>query len=459
MPSRNCGLFPGTLVLAALLAAAGCAQVERKEPWRIDSVPATQAVTTAHPLATRAALDTLAKGGSAIDAVIAAQAMLGLVEPQSSGVGGGLVILIWDAGQQTLTSFDGLASAPSTVTAGLRIDTDGTELAANASRRGGRTVAVPGALPTLKAAHERFGKLPWRELFEPAIEQALAGFALPPYMHSLLAQRNAKNTHADMVPFFFGADGNVFAVGTRVRNPRYAATLSRIAEHGPGGLLRDGGAERIVAAAQRGYRPTLMTEHDLSGYQVREREPICGPFLAFKVCTMGPTSFGGMVVLQLLQMVEARAGGRFDFSDPQFAHIYVEAGRLAQADRRRYVGDPDFVTVPIQDLISRRYLQRRAQLIDASQMLAAPLPGEFDGAAFSLDSDPGEQQPATSQIAIADRLGNAVSVTTTINLNFGSRLMAEGIVLNNAMINFAPAPAPGRHIANKKVIRSKSPPC
>lgn len=438
------------LLLAALLAfAGGCATVERGEIGRIEAQPARNAVATAHPLATRAALAILERGGAPIDAAVAAQMVLGLVEPQSSGVGGGTLLMIWDAASGRLTSFDGLASAPAGVTAGLRIDTDGTLLPRVPSRRGGRSVGVPGTLPALKAAHERYGRLPWRDLFEPAIRAAEEGFPLAPYMHGILSSGNAAKLHPDLVPLYFGTDGMVLPVGTLIRNPAYAQTMRRIAGNGPRGLLDDGGAQRMVEAARRGFRPTLMTERDLRAARAEERAPVCAPFLVYRVCTTGPPSYGGIVVLQVLQMLEARGVARYDFDDPEFAHLYAEAGRLAQADRRRYVGDPGFVAVPVAELVAPAYLRERAQLIDPARANRTPEPGRVKTATAATDSDASDPSPATSQLAIADAKGNVLSMTTTINLNFGARLMVDGYVLNNALINFSAAPGPGRRLANQ----------
>jgi gamma-glutamyltranspeptidase/glutathione hydrolase len=412
-------------------------------------------VSTAHPLATRAAADVLRRGGSPVDAAIAAQMVLGLVEPQSSGVGGGSVLLIWDAERGRLTSIDGLAAAPARVTPSLRTDTDGTPLPRVPVRLSGRAVGVPGTLPAFKMAHERFGRLPWRDLFAPAIRIAEEGFALPPYLNSILDTDNAAKRYPEFVPLYFGADGKVLPAGSIVRNPAYAQTMRRVAERGPEGLLDNGGASRIVAAAGRGFRPTLMTEQDLRDARAVEREPVCAPFLAYRICTMAPPSFGGVVVLQILQMLEARAGGRFDFDDPRFVHLYAEAGRLAQADRRRYVGDPAFSRVPTAALVAPDYVRERATLIDPARSNPEPQPGIFDVAALRVVPDDADQAPATSQIAIADAKGNAISVTTTINLNFGARLMADGFVLNNALINFSAAPKPGEYRANRMEPRKR----
>jgi gamma-glutamyltranspeptidase/glutathione hydrolase len=453
-------------------------------------VPARQAVTTAHPLATQAAIRMLDLGGSAIDAAVAAQMVLGLVEPQSSGIGGGSLLMHWDAQARSLTSHDGLAAAPAKVTAALSVDVDGSALRSADLQRGGRSVGVPGTLAVLKQVHARHGKLPWQALFAPAIELAEGGFPMPAYLHGILSLPNAAADHPDMLALYFGADGKPLPVGARLRNPAYAATLRRVAVSGPAALWAQGAAAALIASVQRGYRHSLMTEPDLMAYQAQQREPVCAPFLAYKVCMMAPPSFGGVVVLQVLQMLESRVppvatGMRFSFDDPEFLHVYAEAGRLAQADRLRHVGDPGFVRVPLQALVSPDYVRGRARLIDANRMTSDISAGDvLAGGAASPESAPplatssaagltptlatpgvvdaAEVADATSQLAIVDRAGNALSMTTTNNLNFGSRLMVDGYVLNNAMTNFSAAPragqaAPNRMEAGKRPVTSMAP--
>lgn len=442
---RPNGLLCGLPAVLLTVLLASCA---------VAPVPPTggahaQMAVTAHPLATRAALAMLDQGGTAADAAVAAQMVLGLVEPQSSGLGGGSLMLHWDAAAARLTAADGLAAAPAQVTASLRTDTDGQLLPGEPSQRGGRTVGVPGTLPMLADLHAGHGRLPWRALFQPAIQLAEQGFPMPPYLHGILALPDAAKNHPELRALYFDAEGRVLPVGTTVRNPALARTLRRIADGGPAAFLDGGGAQAIVAAAQRGFRPSLMTEQDLRDYRPAPREPVCAPFLAYRVCTMPPGSFGGVVVLQVLQMVQARAGGRYDFDDPAFVHLYAEAGKLAQADRRKYVGDPDFVAVPTVALAEPAYVSGRARLIDPDRAATTVQAGRPVGAIAALTPDDGDPKTATSQIAIVDRAGNAVSITTTINLNFGSRLMADGFVLNNALTNFSAAPKPGETLANQ----------
>jgi len=451
-------------LLAALALLGGCTVARAPAPPSPPSPPtqgaagaagAAQMAATAHPLATRAALAMLERGGSAVDATVAAQMVLGLVESQSSGVGGGTFVLMWDEQARRLSALDGLAAAPARVTASLRTDTDGRLLPSEPSQRGGRTVGVPGTLAVLAEAHRRAGRLPWSVLVEPAIEAAEQGFPMPRYMHSILALADDQAARAQMAPMYFDAAGRLLPVGARVLNPAYARTLRRLAAGGPDAFLADGAAARLVAAAQGGFRASLMTEADLQAYRPVEREPVCAPFLAYRVCTMSPPSFGGLAVLQTLQMVQARAGTRHDFSDPAYVHLYAEAGKLAQADRRLWVGDPDFVSVPTAALAAPGYARERAQLIDPARAHPSPAAGQPAPRVAGLVPDGGSTTGETSQIVVADRQGNVVSVTTTNNLNFGARLMVDGFVLNNAMTNFSAAPRAGETLANQMAPRKR----
>jgi gamma-glutamyltranspeptidase/glutathione hydrolase len=464
---------PRLLLATGLLALLGaCATPVPLELalHPLATAPARQAAVTAHPLATKAALTMLEQGGSPIDAAIAAQMVLGLVEPQSSGIGGGSLIMHWDAASAKLTSYDGLAAAPARVTAALNIDLDGHVLKNEDMQRGGRTVGVPGTLAVLKQVHERYGKLPWAALFAPAIELAEGGFAMPAYLHTVLSSTSATKDHPDMVSLYFGADGKVLPVGATLTHPSYAWTLRRVAQRGPAALWQDGAGSALVASAQRGFRPTLMTEADLAAYRSEPRDPLCAPFLTYSVCVMGPSSFGGVMVLQILQMLEARPssgkeGPRFSFDDPEFVHFYAEAGRLAQADRQQYIGDPGFVRVPTAALLAPAYVQQRAQRINPAQMTKEVTAGVVDAttaASELMAAPPSSAADATSQLAIVDAAGNALSMTTTTNLNFGSRLMVNGFVLNNALTNFSAAPragqaAPNRMQSGKRPVTSMAP--
>jgi len=450
-----------TVAVLALLLSGCAAKLDRRD------VPDQAMAATAHPLATEVALDMLDRGGTPIDAAIAAQMVLGLVEAQSSGIGGGSLLMVWDEKSRKLTTFDGLAAAPAKATAGLRMDASGRLLESAEVQRGGRSVGVPGTLAMLEKAHARFGKLPWASLFEPAIRLATRGFPMAKYMHGILNTPTAADEHPDLVPVFFGPDRKVLPVGTIVRNPDYAAAMRRIADGGPVGASSGEGAAKLLETLQRGTHASYITLQDLRDYVAQEYEPLCASFITvYTVCVMGPPSYGGIAVLQVLQTVEAAAahspGRAFNFDDPEFVHLYAEAGKLAQADRRQYVGDPQFVTVPSRQLVDAVYTRKRAVLIDATRAATEPAAGVVDRRTAAWTPDGSDPVTATSQLAIADRNGNALSMTTTINLNFGSRLMAGGVMLNNALTNFAAVPRAGQVVANamapgKRPVTSMAP--
>ncbi|MCE2658638.1 MAG: gamma-glutamyltransferase family protein [Rubrivivax sp.] len=432
--------------------------------------------STAHPLASQAALQMLAEGGSAVDATIAAQMVLGLVEPQSSGIGGGLLMMVWDSPGQRLRSYDGLSSAPARSTAGLRVDTDGRLLPLNDVSRGGRSVGVPGALMALELAHRQHGRLPWARLFEPAIALATQGYPFAPYAQGILARDRGAVEHPEFLADHFDRQGQALPAGTVLRNPAYAETLKAVASKGVAAFWRDGAAQRLVAAAQRGAHPSLMTVADITGYRAVEREPLCAPVRSVKVCMSGPPSFGGVTVLQMLQMLADRAPSPTagDLDGPAFWHTYVEAGRMAQADRRQFVGDPDHNPVPTSALLAPSYLRQRAATINPERAAGPVRPGNPSAATVSrgpngtaVDGGDATETGAisadqTSQIVVVDGTGNIASTTTTINLNFGARLRVDGYVLNNALTNFSGAPEAGRTNPNqmapgKRPVTSMSP--
>lgn len=437
-------------------------------PVPVASTARATVASTAHPLATQAALQMLAEGGTAIDATVAAQMVLGLVEPQSSGIGGGLLMMVWDAPTRRLRSYDGLSSAPSRTTAGLRTDTDGRLLPLNDVSRGGRSVGVPGALMALELAHRQHGRLPWARLFEPAIALASQGYPFAPYAQGILARDRGAVEHPEFLADHFDRQGQALPVGAVLRNPAYAATLKAVATQGVAAFWRDGAAQRLVAAAQRGAHPSLLSVDDITGYRAVEREPLCAEVRSHRVCTAGPPSFGGVTVLQMLQMIAARvpAPTATDLDGPAFWHTYVEAGRLAQADRRQYLGDPDHAAVPTAALLAPAYLRERAARIDPQRAATAVRAGTPAAAMVSRGDasaeDGGAAADQTSQIVVVDAAGSIASTTTTINLNFGSRLRVDGYVLNNALTNFGPAPDAGRTHPNqmgpgKRPVTSMSP--
>jgi gamma-glutamyltranspeptidase/glutathione hydrolase len=447
-------LQPAAILLFCLVAA--CAEAPRQPaPEHPSAAPTPRIAQTANPYATKAALEMLDRGGNAIDAIVAAQMVLGLVEPQMSGPGGGTAILYWDAASAKLTSFDGLAAAPSHTTASLRTGVDGAILPRDAVYRGGRSVGVPGTIPVLQMVHRRYGKLPWKILFGPAIDLAQRGFALPEFLHRVVEEDHVTLAQYPDLRLYFDARGKPLPVGSLVRNPEYAKTLGRIAERGVDGLLADGGAERIVEAAHHGVLPTFMTPSDLRDYRPVERAPVCGSFLAYRLCTLGPPSYGGIYLLQVLGMLEERSGGAYDFGDPRFVHLWLEAGKLARADRIKYVGDPDFTPVPTAGLVSPGYVRARAESIDALRADPSPRAGTPPGVVASLAPGKELAMGGTSQLTVADGAGNVVAMTTTNNLGFGSGLMVDGYVLNDVLVNFSAAPRPGQSIANAMAPRKR----
>jgi gamma-glutamyltranspeptidase/glutathione hydrolase len=408
-------------------------------------------VAAAHPLAAEAGLAMLREGGSAIDAAVAVQMVLTLVEPQSSGIGGGALILHWDAVDRRIAAIDGRETAPAAATPALFLR-NGQAMSFADAIVGGRAVGVPGTVAALEATHRLHGKLPWAQLFEPAIALAETGFIVSPRLALEIARdgrRLAEDPNARA--YFFDAEGQPVAAGQRLRNPALAATLRAIAANGATALQR-GPVAADIAGAVRGHpgNPGLMTMDDLAAYQPRLREAVCSEYRRRRVCGFPPPSSGGVAIGQILGVLE-----HFDMphvvpNSLDAAHLIVEAGRLAFADRAAYLGDPDQVRVPVRGLLDRAYLTARAQFVDRLRaMPAAPRAGNppWREAAYA----PQEEQPeyGTSHIAIIDEAGNAVSMTTTIEAVFGAQLMVRGFMLNNELTDFAFRPeVDGRPVAN-----------
>jgi len=337
-------------------------------------------VAAANPLAAKAALEVLKEGGSALDAVITAQLVLNLVEPQSSGIGGGAFMLHWDASARELTTYDGREAAPKGISPDVFEALAGSTKGFFAAVGSGASVGVPGLLRLLERTHKKYGKLEWKRLFEPAIALAEGGFEMSPRLNRLLARFPELADDAAARALYFGADGKPKPIGSRIVNRAFAATLRLIAGKGADAFYRGPLAAKIVAAARRPPGPfgTLNAE-DLATYQAYARDPVCGGYRGYRVCGMGPPSSGGMTVIQILGILE-----RFDLSalgpaSPRGAHLLAEAGSLAFADRNRYIADPDFVFVPVRGLLERGYIARRSKLIDSKPVLGKTAPGDPPG--------------------------------------------------------------------------------
>jgi len=402
-----------------------------------------QMAAAANPLAARAGLEILRSGGSAIDAAIAMQMVLTLVEPQSSGLGGGAFLLHWDG--KRLQSFDGRETAPAAADEKLFVTAQGTPMDFREAVVGGRSVGVPGALRMLELVHRQHGRLAWARLFEPAIHLAESGFPISERLQTELADEKDLARIEPAATYFYSAGGAAKPVGALLKNPQLAATLRVIASGGADGLYR-GPIAADIAATVRGYarNPGSMTTEDLAGYEAKERVPVCNDYRTWRVCGMGPPSSGGIAIAQMLGMLAtldigalppATVAGKIE-PQPQAVHLFSEVGRLAYADRALYVADGDFVPVDVAALINPGYLTERARLVgDRShgRATAGVPPGVKTG--WAADQSP--DRISTSHISVVDAFGDAVSMTTSIEQAFGSHLMVRGFLLNNELTDFS----------------------
>jgi gamma-glutamyltranspeptidase / glutathione hydrolase len=438
------------MMLLALLLVASCSEAPRR--------PQGGMVATANVHASEAAAAILRKGGSATDAAIAAQLVLTLVEPQSSGIGGGLFSLHYDGRTGGVTSFDGREKAPMAATEALFLMADGKPMPWLDAALGGRPVGVPGVISALWKQHRKFGKLAWAELFEPAITLAEQGFPVSPRLHEAIATSDSleDDDHAQQTYFLpDGAGdkaGDPLPAGHPLTNPAYARTLRLIAAQGPDGFYKGEVAQAIVkAVTSHEINPGLMTLDDLATYQAVERPPVCAPYRRWQVCGMGPPSSGGLTVAMILSMLEPYAMGELEPHGVMAAHLLAQASRLAFADRNQFMADADFVQVPVSGLLDRGYLRQRATGIGPLKDMgtaSAGSPPKADGEVRAADASLIEY--GTSHLSIVDAQGNAVSMTMSVERAFGSRITAAGFVLNNQLTDFSFAPdAGGRKVANR----------
>jgi gamma-glutamyltranspeptidase/glutathione hydrolase len=440
-------LLCGALGAGVLAAASGWAETP--------AVAAKQfLVTTAHPLAAQAGYDVLAEDGTAIDAMVAVQLVLNLVEPQSSGIGGGALLLHFDGMTGDLKALDGRETAPHAADSRMFLGPDGQPLPFYGAVVGGGSVGTPGTLKLLLEAHHRWGKLPLERLFQPAIDLAEGGFAVSPRLAGLLAGDTVERLKADPTARdYFFPGGQPLQAGQVVKNPAFAETLRLILSDGAKAFYQGPIGADIVAAVQGAAgNPGRLAMEDLAAYRVVERQPLCTAYRLWQICGMGPPSSGGIAVGQILGLLE-----HFDMKaiGPDTAdawHLFAEAGKLAYADRDRYVADADFVSVPVPGLIDDGYLTARAQAISLDRAAPVPVaPGNPPWRkAQEWTSDTSAEPPDTSQVSIVDADGSAVSLTTTIEGNFGSHLMVRGFLLNNELTDFSFLPeANGRPVANR----------
>jgi gamma-glutamyltranspeptidase/glutathione hydrolase len=418
----------------------------------------------ANPLAAEVGREILRKGGSAIDAAIAMQAVLTLVEPQSSGIGGGAFIMLWDG--TAVRAYDGRETAPAGATEKLFLQADGKPMLFPQAQIGGRSVGTPGVLRALELAHKQHGRLPWAQLFEPAIRLAEQGFPISARLHTMIASDPFLPRSADMAAYFLNADGTPKAVGTLLKNPGLAGALKRIAREGPDALYKGSIAQEIVNMVQGHANPGSLSLNDLQHYSAKERTPLCTDYKRWQVCGMPPPTSGGIAVAQILGTLQA-----LEARDPRYAlaqlkpvetstpagmqptaeavHLISEAQRLAYADRALYVADSDFVPVPIAGLLAPEYLATRASLISDRSMGKAE-PGNPAGTQVAYAPDRSPMRISTSQVVAVDDQGGAVSMTTTVESAFGSHLMVQGFMLNNQLTDFSFIPEEnGMPVANR----------
>ncbi|MGD9883885.1 MAG: gamma-glutamyltransferase [Reyranella sp.] len=410
--------------------------------WRVPAgLAAPQAmVAAAHPLAVEAGLEMLRRGGTALDAAIAVQMVLGVVEPHASGIGGGGFLLHYDAASGAITVHDGRETAPAGATATMFLAADGKPFDFAEAVASGFAVGVPGLLAMLEQAHREHGRLAWRDLFAPAIDAARAGFPAPPRLVQWLGRLPKLADEPGIRAVYFNPDGSAKRLGERVTNPALAATMRLIADQGPSAVLEGDIAREIVERVRTHVRPGTLSLADLAGYRPVKREVLCGPYRRWTVCGMPPPSSGGIAVLQILKLLEP-----FDIWNDapdslRAVHLIAEASRLAFADRARYVADPAFVAVPVAGMLSEVYLDQRRTLMSPIRSMGDVEPG----------LPPGYVERGTSHVSIVDRMGNAVTFTTTIEAPFGARMMVRGFLLNNELTDFAARPAiAGRLVANR----------
>lgn len=437
---------------AAAAAVGPAFEARPAQAWRGGAM-----IAAANPYAVEAGLEVLRAGGSAVDAAVAVQTVLGLVEPQSSGIGGGAFMVHYDAATGDVVAYDGREVAPAGASPEMFLGEDAKPLRFMEAVTSGRSTGVPGVVAMLAMAHGEHGRRPWGELFDPAIRLAEDGFAVPPRLAKILAQWSRSPWMQPDTAGYLMLDGRTPPPqGHRLRNAAYADTLRRIAAEGPRGFYAGPVAEAIVAAVARAPRPGTLTLADLEGYRASRHEPVCRPYRAYLACGMGPPSSGGIAVLATLGILEnfdVSAGGA---PSVQPWHHFIEAQRLAYADRDVYVADARFVEVPIAGLLDRDYLASRAALVQPDRAMPKVEAGDPPGA-MRRGADAGDFEGGTTHFVIVDARGSVVSMTSTVESIFGSQRLAAGFFLNNQLTDFSfrTVDDRGQPIANAPAARKK----
>lgn len=445
----------GALLSAALLSSVPVWAQDVPQPEDTTAIADNESVmaqdfmvASAHPLATQAGYDVLAAGGSAADAAVAVQTMLGLVEPQSSGLGGGAFLLYWDAASGELATYDAREKAPLAADGDYWLDENGEPLAFMDAVVGGRSAGVPGTPMLLERLHSDHGTMDWAELLQPAIDTAETGFTVSQRMADSVAGTEGLDTFVETAEYFLPG-GEPIAEGSTLTNQAYADTLKLFASEGSAPFYTGEIAEDIVAALNTNINPGILTMEDFEAYTVEMRDPVCMDYRGYEVCGMGPPSSGALTVGQIMGLLEP-----FDIpameDGVEFRHLFAEASRLAFADRGLYLGDSDFVDIP-EGYLDEAYLAERSALIDPEASMgtaSAGVPPGWDEALLASDVE--RPRAGTSHFVIVDAEGNAISATTTIESGFGSRVMTRGYLLNNELTDFSFVPeADGAPIANR----------
>jgi gamma-glutamyltranspeptidase/glutathione hydrolase len=442
----------------AILLSLTAVSAEARKPARApaESRAAPGMVSAADPRAAAAGVEILRKGGSATDAAIATMLALNVVEPQSAGIGGGAFFVRYDVRTGATSTIDGREAAPKAADPRWFYGPDGRPLPHREAVPGGRSVGVPGTLRAMAVAHRSGGRLPWAELFRPAIRLARDGWTLSPRFARLLSNYSGF-IDAGAAKVFLDSNGRALPAGARVRNLEQAALFERISKAGPGAFYSGAQGRKLVATVNGAARnPSKMTLADLADYRAKPRPPVCGTYRVYRICSMGPPSSGGITVLTILKQLERFDMGALGPSSPVAWHLFAESSRLAWADRDLYIGDPDFVHVPTAGLLDPRYLASRSALISPDRTLAVVTAGTPRGAPARLRAPPGERAGTTS-LTVADRHGNVAQVTTTIESVFGSGLSVDGTMLNNELTDFDTVPEKDGFLVANRVEGGKRP--
>jgi gamma-glutamyltranspeptidase/glutathione hydrolase len=457
------GTSAAVCAVLALLAATVAAQPAPDAPSSLtpkqSAVGARFMVAAAHPLAADAGYEVLKRGGTAMDAAVAMQHVLGLVEPQSSGPGGGAFILHYSAAERRVRAYDGRETAPAAAKPDRFLFMFGRPMGFCEAILSGRSVGVPGTLAVLELAHRNHGRLAWSELAQPAIDLAEQGFPLSLRLHELLAWDRFLRRDPFAARYLYEPEGKPKPVGSILRNPEYAAMLREVAAGGAQAFYRGAIARDVAAAVQKHpVEPGDLTAADLERYRAKEREPVCGGFREYRICGMPPPSSGGIAVLQILGVLERVPKTDYPRDPLAAVHLFAEAGRLAYADRDRYVADPDFVDVPVAGLIAADYLVGRAAMVTAERSMRRAPPGQprgaevarwHDAVALELDS--------TTHLSVVDAEGNAVALTSSIEFAFGNHRFVRGFLLNNQLTDFAFRADEGGTLVANRVEGGKRP--